>query len=73
MITVRKIGILLLAVILVAEIVLMIRSRTNATIHDYMSATVAVDMASQMIFDSPEALMAYNRQVHAEEVRKQIY
>lgn len=71
--TMGAVSLTVLAVILVAEIVLMIRSRTNATIHDYMSATVAVDMASQMIFDSPEALMAYNRQVHAEEVRKQIY
>lgn len=62
-----------LLVILVAEIVLMIRSGTNSTIHDYMSATVAVDMASQMIFDSPEALMAYTQQIHAEKVKKQSY
>lgn len=62
-----------LLVIAVAEIVIMIRSKTNATIHDYMSATVAVDISSQMIFDSPEALMAYRQQAHAEQVKKQTY
>jgi len=62
-----------LLVIAVAEIVIMIRSKTNATIHDYMSATVAVDISSQMIFDSPEALMTYRQQAHAEQVKKQTY
>ena len=35
---------------------------------DKMAHTVAVDMASQMIFDSPEALLEYKKRIHAESV-----
>ena len=59
--------------LLVVEIVLMITSRTNATIHDKLAQTVAVDMQSQLIFASEEDLIAYKQRRHEEMVRKQSY
>lgn len=67
------IGPLILLFLLVLQIVLMVTSKTNSTIQDYMAATVAVDLSSQMIFKTPEDLMAYKKQVHEEKVRQQGY
>lgn len=71
--TIGIVGPLVLLAILVLQVVMMAVSKTNATIHDQMAATVAVDLNSQMIFDSPEALMAYKQQTHAEKVKEQTY
>lgn len=71
--TMGGVALTVLLVIALCEVVLLIRSKTNSFIHDYMAATVAVDMASQMIFDSPEALMEYKKKVHAENVKKETY
>lgn len=71
--TMGGVALTVLFVLALCEVVLPIRSKTNSFIHDYMSATVAVDLSSQMIFDSPEALMAYRQQIHAEQVKKQTY
>lgn len=59
--------------LLVAEIIIMITSRTNATIHDKLAQTVAVDMHSQLIFASEEELMAYKQRLHEEKVRNSPY
>ena len=59
--------------LLVAEVVIMITSRTNATIHDKLAQTVAVDMQSQLIFADEAELMAYKQRCHEEMVRKQSY
>lgn len=59
--------------LLVVELVLMITSRTNATIHDKLAQTVAVDMHSQLIFASEEELMAYKKRCHEEMVKNQPY
>lgn len=59
--------------ILLIEIVLMITSHTNATIHDTLAQTVAVDLHSQLIFGSESELMEYKKRVHEEMVRKQTY
>jgi uncharacterized RDD family membrane protein YckC len=76
MIFLGVIGIVGPAVILVifgVQVALVITSKTNSTIHDHMAATVAVDLASQMIFDSPEALMDYKKRVHAEKLKRETY
>ena len=57
--------------IIVVEIVLMITSHTNATIHDTLAQTVAVDIQSQMIFGRESELVDYKKRVHEEMVRKQ--
>ena len=65
--------VMVILVILGVQVALVITSKTNSTIHDHMAATVAVDLASQMIFDSPEALMDYKKKVHAEKVKRETY
>lgn len=76
MIFIGLIGILGPAIILgllILQIALIVTSKTNSALHDHMAATVAVDLASQMIFNTPEDLMEYKKQVHAEQVKKQTY
>lgn len=62
------VGIAILAAILLSEIVLLIATKERTPIHDMMSGTVTVDMASQMIFDSTEELLAYKQRAHEEMV-----
>ena len=59
--------------ILVVEVVLMITSKTNSTIHDKLAQTVVVDMHSQMIFTSDLEMQAYKARAHEEMVKKQPY
>lgn len=55
------------------ELILIIATRNNYLIHDALSGTVAVDMASQMIFDSVEQLLEYKKKVAAETASQQLY
>ena len=67
------IGTVLLILFLIFEIAMYATTRTRSTVHDLVSDTVVVDMASQMIFDSQEALMEYKTKLHEEEVNKKEY
>lgn len=67
------ISIVILAVLLIIEIICMIATRTNSLLHDVLVGTVAVDMASQRIFDSREALLEYTKKIHAEKAEKSTY
>ena len=67
------VGPLVILGILLVELVLMISSKTNATIHDKLAQTVAVDMSSQMIFGSELEMIAYKQRRHEEMVRQQPY
>lgn len=62
----------ILALVL-TELVIMIVSRTNATIHDKLAQTVAVDLQSQLIFPNEQELMAYKQRCHEEMVRNSTY
>lgn len=61
-------GIIILAAILIAQIVLLIATKARTPLHDMLAQTVTVDYASQMIFESPEELLAYKKKIHAEKV-----
>lgn len=63
---------IILALLLV-EVVFMITSKTNATIHDKLAQTVAVDMHSQLIFANEGELIAYKQRIHEEKVRNSPY
>ena len=54
--------------LLLLQLALVLGTRTHTAIHDKLAGTVAVDMASQMIFDTPEALLAYKKKLHEEQV-----
>lgn len=66
-------GTLILGLILLLQVILLIATRTNSALHDLLACTVAVDMASQMMFDSPEALLEYKKRVSAEAAYKAEY
>ena len=66
-------GTLILAVIFVVQLCLLLTNRTRSVIHDLIACTVAVDHASQMIFDTPEALLAYKMRIQAEEAANSDY
>lgn len=63
----------LIAALLVAEIVMIIATRTNSLIHDKISSTVCVDVGSQRIFASREELIAYKQRQHAEAAARKPY
>ena len=61
-------GVVLVGGLTLIQAILFFGSQNHTPIHDKLAQTVAVDMASQMIFDSPEALLAYKKRIHAESV-----
>jgi uncharacterized RDD family membrane protein YckC len=63
------VGILILGLILLLQIILMITTHTNSCIHDLLAKTVAVDMQSQLIFETEEEMIAYKNKVYAEKVK----
>lgn len=76
MIFFNSIGVIALAVlggILVGEVLSMIFSRTGNLIHDSIAGTVAVDMASQMIFESVDAKIEYIKRLHSEQAARKEY
>ena len=66
-------GPIILGLILLLQVILLITTHTNSCIHDALAKTVVVDMASQMIFESEEEMIAYKNKVHAEKVARQTY
>ena len=62
-----------IAVVVITNIVMIIVSKNNCPIHDMLASTVTVDFASQLIFDSPEALLEYKQRVHEEAVQRAEY
>ena len=67
------IGTLLLGLFLILEIAVFAATKTRSTVHDLVSDTVVVDMASQMIFESEEALLEYKTKLHEEMANRQEY
>lgn len=71
--TIGIVGPLVIAGILLLQLILLITSRNNSTIHDLLSDTVTVDMESQMIFDTEDDLIEYTKRLHAEKAAKEVY
>ena len=71
--TIGVVGPIVLLLILIVEAATLIASHTNALIHDLLAGTVAVDIASQMIFDTTDDMIAYKQKVHAEAAARQDY
>ncbi len=62
-------GTVIIFALLIAQIITFALTKTNSVIHDKLARTVTVDMASQLIFDSPEALLAYKKRIHEEQAQ----
>ena len=67
------IGPVILLLTLAMEVILMATTYNRSLIHDLLANTVTVDLASQMIFDSEEHLLAYRKKLHAEEAAAKPY
>ncbi len=62
-----SIALILIGLIGILQLVVMIMSSTNSTIHDLLSDTVVVDMSTQKIFESNDALIAHKEMLAAME------
>lgn len=67
------VGPIIIGLILLVQVVLIIKTHTNSVIHDVLAKTVVIDLASQMIFENEEALIAYKTKVHADQAARQTY
>lgn len=59
--------------LLAAQLALIIATPTNSLIHDKLADTVAVDLSSQLIFDTEQDLLEYKKRVSAEEAARKAY
>lgn len=71
--TVGLSGTVILILSAIIQVVMVFASRNHSLIHDLMACTVAVDMSSQMIFPTPEDLIAYKKRIHAENAARKEY
>ena len=71
--TIGLIGPTIVLILLVIQLILLAVSRNNTAIHDFIAHTVVVDLSSQLIFDTPEDLVAYKQKIAAEKAAKQNY
>ena len=55
------------------QLILLGVTRNKTLIHDLLAVTVAVDMASQMIFETTDDLIEYQKKVAAEKATRQPY
>lgn len=67
------IGLIVIAGIGLLQLILLVVTRNNQLLHDLLAGTVAVDMASQMIFKTTDDLIAYQKRVAAEKATRQPY
>ena len=58
----------LLLLLVLAQVILLIFTNANTPLHDMLAGTVTVDLASQLIFDTPEELLEYKKKIHAESI-----
>lgn len=71
--SVGTVGWLIVGAIVIIEAVLLVTTRERAAIHDKLANTVAVDLPSQMIFNTKEDLIAYKEKLAAEKAAQQPY
>lgn len=62
-----------LAALLLIQCIMTLATRLHTPIHDRLSGCVAIDIGSQMIFDSREDMLEYTRRQHAEMAEKAEY
>ena len=64
-------GTVALLLLVIIQIVCIAIGQNRLTIHDRLAGTVVVDISSQKIFENTEALIAYTKRIHAEQVKRQ--
>lgn len=66
-------GTIVLLGLAVLQLTLLLATYYHTPVHDLLAGTVEIDLPSQMIFESREALIAYKEKVHAEKAAAQPY
>ena len=67
------VGVVLLILIAGLQIYALASTKTRSAIHDLIADAAVVDLASQMVFESNEEMMAYKNKLHEEAVSKTDY
>ncbi len=67
------VGPIILLALLVMQFFCIFTTQTRSAIHDVVAHTVVVDMASQMIFESEEAMLDYKKRLAAERAAERSY
>lgn len=71
--TIGILGPAVLFILIIGQMICMGVTKNNAALHDLLAGTTVVDLASQKVFESQEALIEYTKQVHAERAARQDY
>ena len=71
--TIGILGPAVLFVLIIGQMICMGVSKNNAALHDLLAGTTVVDLASQKVFESQEALIEYTKQIHAERAARENY
>ena len=69
--TIGVVGPVVILLILLTEIILITATHTNSLLHDLLANTVAIDEASQKIFETPEEAAAFKAQIAAEAAQRE--
>ena len=67
------VGIAVMLLLLISQIICLAVTRTGSLLHDVMAGTVAVDLASQMIFETKEEQLEYIKKLHAQAAAEAAY
>ena len=67
------IALAILFILLIVQLCCVAFTSLHTPIHELISATVSVDFSSQLIFDSPEALLEYKKALHAQKANEAEY
>ena len=67
------VGLITIGLLLILEVVMLITTATNSSIHDLLTDTAVVDFASQHIFDTQDDLLAHQQEEHTKAVQKAEY
>ncbi len=59
--------------VVLVNLVMTLTGGTKRSLHDYFAQTVAVDMTTQLIFESREQMLEYKKNIHKESVEKSTY
>ncbi len=66
-------GLVGLAALAIIQFVCIVATKMHTPIHELLAGTVTVDLASQLIFETPEDLIEYKKKVHAKEAERADY
>lgn len=67
------VGPIIVGILLIVNVCLVMFTKTKSMIHDFASDCVVVDLASQLVFDSEEAMLEYKKQAALEASQKSEY